>query len=455
MVCQGSFEGALLVGYDDEDAEELLELVQGIARQAALALVNVRTIEQRQEDAEVSRVLLEISRGLSACLDEEALWSLLVRGASEVLGLPWAIATRFDEHAGRFGIAGSHGIPESELGALAAARFRLEDFPQMQEALSRCEVVVADESPAGPLPVSPDLRVGSWIAIPLIRGGWVAGFLAAGTAADSVAAFSRRQLRLAEGLGHHASIALQNARLVADLEAADQLKTEFVSTMSHELRTPLHVILGSCEMARDAALPEADKAACLGRIDAAGRTLLELIESTLEIGKLEAGRDDVRVEAVALRTWWTRLGHDLVSLPRRHGVTLEWAAGAPDIVLHTDPRKLAIVVRNLVGNALKFTEAGFVRADVEVDPDRVLLRISDSGVGIRAEDQERIFEMFRQADGSDSRRFGGTGLGLYIVRRFVEQLGGTVSVESALGRGSVFVVSLPRSGASEGIRPAA
>ncbi|HUE29773.1 MAG TPA: GAF domain-containing protein, partial [Verrucomicrobiae bacterium] len=97
MVCRGSFEGALFIGYDGDDAEELIELVQGIARQAALALVNVRTMEQQQEDAEDSRLLLSLSQGLSACLDEDALWQMLVRGGNEVLDLPWAVTARFDE----------------------------------------------------------------------------------------------------------------------------------------------------------------------------------------------------------------------------------------------------------------------------------------------------------------------------------------------------------------------
>src|SRR5207249_386770 len=115
------------------DAGELVELVQGIARQAALALVNVRTMEQQQEDAEVSRVLLSLAQGLSSCLDEEALWQLLVRGASEVLDLPWSVAARFDERSGTFRITGGHGVPEGDLEAMGNGRFRLEDFPRLQE----------------------------------------------------------------------------------------------------------------------------------------------------------------------------------------------------------------------------------------------------------------------------------------------------------------------------------
>jgi len=115
----------------------------------------------------------------------------------------------------------------------------------------------------------------------------------------------------------------------------------------------------------------------------------------------------------------------------------------------SDPRKLAAIVRNLVANALKFTERGWVRADLQLGDESVLLRVSDTGVGIRADDQKLVFEMFRQVDGSETRRHGGSGLGLYIVRRFVEQLGGKVGVESAPGRGSVFTVTLPRRRASD------
>jgi signal transduction histidine kinase len=130
-------------------------------------------------------------------------------------------------------------------------------------------------------------------------------------------------------------------------------------------------------------------------------------------------------------------------MPRNADVRLEWHPDPPALTLLTDPRKLSIVMRNLVSNALKFTERGWVRADVRVDGRAVVLRVGDSGIGIRPEDQQTIFEMFRQGDSSDTRRYGGTGLGLYLVRRFVEQLGGQVTVDSAPGRGSLFTVHLP------------
>src|SRR5262249_60161995 len=114
-----------------------------------------------------------------------------------------------------------------------------------------------------------------------------------------------------------------------------------------------------------------------------------------------------------------------------------------DIRVRTDPRKLTIIVRNLVGNALKFTEQGFVRADATIERGALFIQVRDTGIGIRPEDQDAIFEKFRQADGSETRRCVGSGLGLYIVRRFAEQLGGTVVVSSTPGSGSTFTVRLP------------
>ena len=130
-------------------------------------------------------------------------------------------------------------------------------------------------------------------------------------------------------------------------------------------------------------------------------------------------------------------------MPRNAGVELQWRPASEGTV-HTDTRKLTVMVRNLVGNACKFTERGWVRAEAVIDGDQLVLRVSDTGIGIRPEDQRIIFEMFRQADGSDSRRFGGTGLGLYIVRTYVLQLGGVITLDSAPGAGAAFVITLPR-----------
>jgi signal transduction histidine kinase len=444
MLCRGSFEGALFVGYDDEGGGEVKELVQGLARQAAVALVNVRAMEQQQEDAEVSGGLLQISQALSACLDEEALWTLVARGASEVLGLPWVVAGRFDERSGTFEIAGAQGVPEIALVSLTKARFRLEDFPVLQELLSSRELVVPDEQQPPPFTVPEGWNVGGWMAIPLFRGSWVAGFLAAGSEGGG-RPLTRRQLRLIEGMGQHASIALQNARLVADLEAADKLKSEFVSTMSHELRTPLNVIIGYTEMLRERAAGPVTAAQLdlINRLDARGRELLELIEATLHVGRIEAGRDLLEVTTLELPDLVRALQASAAGLPRAPGVALEWEVPEVRKRVVTDRAKLALVVRNLVSNAFKFTSEGKVIVRLAVRDDTLLVEVRDTGIGISEEHLPIIFEMFRQVDGSSTRRHGGVGLGLYIVKQFVGRLGGTVDVKSTFGRGSTFRVMLP------------
>jgi signal transduction histidine kinase len=226
------------------------------------------------------------------------------------------------------------------------------------------------------------------------------------------------------------------------LRQANQLKREFVSTISHELRTPLAAILGYLEMARDERFDETERLSFLDDMERASRQLLELIEATLDVGRLEAGRDEPRLERVSLSAFWQELRSGCATIPRKVGVDLRWSDFVPDLVLVTDRRKLTVVLRNLINNALKFTERGWVRVEAEMAASAVVFRVRDTGIGIRPEDQSRIFEMYRQADQSDTRRYGGTGLGLHIVRRFLDQLGGTVTLESAPGEGSTFTITV-------------
>ncbi|HXJ35041.1 MAG TPA: GAF domain-containing sensor histidine kinase [Candidatus Eisenbacteria bacterium] len=266
--------------------------------------------------------------------------------------------------------------------------------------------------------------------------------------ASGDASTGHARLQIARGVAQMAAVALTNARLYDELETASRLRSEFVSTISHELRTPLNVMLGYLEMVRDPDLPTEEKQQLFDRTQQNGFQLLELIESTLEIGRIDAGRDEVRYENVHFTVFWRELGRDCAHLRKPESVALEWESPVPDVVIRTDPRKLTIIVRNLVGNALKFTERGHVRAETTIDRGALSIVIQDTGVGIRPEDQEAIFEKFRQADGSETRRYGGSGLGLYLVRRFAQQLGGSVVVSSVAGQGSTFTVRLPLSGAS-------
>jgi signal transduction histidine kinase len=399
--------------------------------------------ERSEEEKEIAAALVRVGETLSAHLDQPDMLERVNRLTLETMRCDWSATYLWDQRRDAFRLAAGAGIGGDVAAELAAIDFTMGSFPGVSLVFGgeTLELSAADEQAVVPRRLLTRWDVTAALCVPVVRREQVIGAMAHGYRARE-GTFSPKQRRLAAGIAHATATALENARLIADLQTASRLKSEFVSTMSHELRTPLNVILGFCEMATDAALNAKERGACVDKIEAAGRELLALIESTLEIGKFEVGREDLRLERVPLPTLWAELGSGCAALPRNPDVVLEWSGDVPDVTLQTDPHKLGIVVRNLVGNALKFTERGWVRAEVTRAADEVVLRVADTGIGIRAEDRDAIFQMFRQADGSDSRRFGGVGLGLYIVRRFVEQLGGTIDLESAPGRGSVFTVRL-------------
>jgi PAS domain S-box-containing protein len=398
-----------------------------------------------EEEAEIASALLYAGETLSTHLNQPYMVDRLTCRAVEAVGCDWGVTFVWDEAGKRFLLGGSFGVPPE-------IRTEIEGLDVTGElaAVARGPwagaLVELSEHRAATL-VSPALLerwgVTAALCAPIGRRGDVVGALCVGRRGES-GPFSERQRRLVLGIAQSAATALENARLIADLRTANRLKTEFVSTMSHELRTPLHVILGFAEMAYDLELEPPQRREYLARIQHAGRDLLSMIESTLEIGRLEAGRDEVRSDEIALPVLLEELHDTCMVMPHEPEVALLWCERVPPVRLVSDQRKLSIVLRNLVGNALKFTRRGHVGLAVRIRPEHVQFVVTDTGIGIRPEDREAIFEIFRQADQSDSRRFGGTGLGLYIARRYVEQLGGTIELESTPGLGSAFTVTVPR-----------
>jgi signal transduction histidine kinase len=254
-------------------------------------------------------------------------------------------------------------------------------------------------------------------------------------------AFSDHDVELARSLAAQCGIALANGALVDELERAGRVKTEFVATMSHELRTPLSVILGYVDVLEDA-VPTPEARVALARIRTAGRDLHELIETTLDLGRLESGNDPAHIEPVEMGELWDELATQYDAVPKPGAVLLRWEVqGAP--LARTDRRKVKIIVKNLVGNALKFTTAGEIQACVRPAGTRCLVTVRDTGVGIPDEHLGGIFEMFRQVDPADRRAYGGVGLGLYIVQKLAQQIDATLEVRSQVGVGTTFTLALP------------
>ena len=250
-------------------------------------------------------------------------------------------------------------------------------------------------------------------------------------------------------------LAEQNAELEAQkrqLDEANQLKSAFLSNMSHELRTPLNSVIalsGVLNRRLANAIPS-EEYGYLEVIERNGKNLLDLINNILDLSRIEAGREEISVVRFDVRDWVESIITMLDPLAREKDITLTSLLGDDLPPLVSDPDKCRHILQNLIGNALKFTEAGFVEiAARRVGPDLLVL-VRDTGIGIQAAHLPHIFDEFRQADDSTSRKYGGTGLGLAIAKKYAVMLGGSIAVESTPGVGSTFVLRLPFAGPSPG-----
>jgi len=241
----------------------------------------------------------------------------------------------------------------------------------------------------------------------------------------------------------------------------DRLKSEFLANMSHELRTPLNSILGYTEvmlMGIDGEMDPETKADVQAIYDN-GQHLLQLISDILDLAKIEAGRLNLNFETVDMRPLIDEIvtSTNGLLLKRQKSVefNVEIAGDLP--VAQVDRLRLNQILNNLLSNAVKFTDAGHISLRAVGDGDHICLEVEDTGIGISPADQEKIFDQFRQADGSYKRRAEGTGLGLSITRHLVQMHGGTIAVHSQPGQGSTFTVRLPlkRQTAEQGIEAAA
>ncbi len=400
-------------------------------------------VTRSEEEAAIGQSLVAIAREINDSLDADDVLDRIAEVIRTALHASWSAIVLRETGRDGYVILGTAGRLPTAIAGLRGVEFGGGAFPLVDRILRDRDVALrADDAEAETAALLQRWDTRSLLGAALLRRDGAIGVLLAGT---HTGAFAERGQALARGVAQHAAVALNNVRLVADLRHANNLKSEFLSTMSHELRTPLNVIIGYADLLRDGAFGPVggDQPDVLGRLRDNAHSLLELINATLEVNRLEAGHERVHLRELSLRTWLAELQQEVEQMPRSPGVTLHWEVARSAELVRTDPMKLKIIVRNLVGNALKFTPRGSVTVSVQLDPRSRLLdvRVRDTGIGIPADQLPHVFDMFHQAPTTATT--AGVGLGLYIVRRFAELLGGRIHVSSRVGEGSIFRLTLP------------
>jgi len=403
---------------------------------------------QLEREAEVSTALARVGQALISTLDTPVILERLCTLTMEALDcdLSHVLRIRPDTQEGEL-VSGA-GFTAVEWEPLRLLRPSGRALSPLLRQLDRDEVVELNvDSLRNSLlkVVANQYEVTSTLSVALRRGGKIFGALTAGFR-HSQRRFGTQETRILRGIAQLASLALENARLVEELARANGIKSEFVATMSHELRTPLNVITGYGSLLVDGEFGDInrDQKSTLERILRSASELLELINETLDLSRLEAGRVAVDIREVRLRDIFREIDAEIRDR-LKPDVHLDWQAAADLPIIESDPVKVKVVLKNLVANALKFTESGSVRISAQAVGDGVEIAVVDTGIGIAPDVLPIIFEAFRQADSSTTRRYGGVGLGLYIVQRLLVLLQGEVGVESAVAVGTTFRVRLPGS----------
>lgn len=288
------------------------------------------------------------------------------------------------------------------------------------------------------------LGLSSLVVVPLVARGRSLGaitFLRTTTRPG----YDAGEQTVAEELARRTATAIENAQLYRAAVAASQAKSHFLASMSHELRTPLTAIIGYEELLADGITgPVTDSQRHqLGRIKASATHLLGLIDEILTFSRMEAGSERAHIEQVCIRQALDEAAAIIAPLVADRGVELRVEMPEGPLGVQTDPQKVRQILVNLLSNATKFTERGTITLGARREGRQLLVYVRDTGIGISEENVHRIFEPFWQVDQHATRRVAGTGLGLTVSRRLAQMLGGELTVDSMLGKGSTFTLQLP------------
>ncbi len=447
---------------DIDRADPIDAVPSASAREAEIRRELREALDYRMATSDILRVI----SGSAFCLTSVLL--TVLTNAKTLCRAETAVLFRYQDGAYRFAVGHGNSPAYEQLERQQAIQPGLGTLVG-RAALERRTVQIIDAWTDADYTRKDDARVGGircMLGVPLLREGEPIGVIGLGRA--TVEPYTEREIELVSTFADQAVIAIENVRLFEELqaareaaererdvaeaaraeaEAANRAKSTFLAAMSHEIRTPMNGVLGMMEVLERSRLEPA-QARNVAVMRESAQALLRIIDDILDFSKIDAGRMDIETLPFSLSELVAGTVETMLPQARqKHLVLLADPPGAGPDLITGDPTRVRQILFNLVGNAIKFTDRGFVRISADSHPAggrSILVRVTvtDSGIGMDEATRARLFEPFTQADSSTTRRFGGTGLGLSIVRRLAQLMGGDVAVESAPGEGSRFTVTL-------------
>ena len=451
QIAAGNLGARTTLTYDNNELGQMARafdsLAEALQKREAEAIESTRHIRQQRQQQEA---LYDLNRGITSTLDVSSVLRTLLDHMSTLFSSHAVTVSWINAESKTLETIAYRGVNEND-----SASHELTAAQSLPLLVLKQQTVIAISDATSDLR-NPDHEClvrhhwTSYLGLPLIAKEETLGVLS--FYGREKREFSSQDLNFLNALANQAAIAISNSRLfeqtkrqALELEKSNKIKDEFLGVMSHELRTPLNIIMNYSEALRMGTFGEigSDQARGTDKIRTQASHLLSLINGILEITKIESGTVHVEPRPVDMKEFMAELKSDYM-LPLEKEIALLWN-DSPDLTnIVSDRIKLKQIVTNLINNAIKFTDRGAVTISAAPSRDGQTLEISvaDTGPGIPQELLPFVFDKFRQIDSATTRNYSGAGLGLYIVKNFVELLGGTIEVRSNVGEGSVFTVRL-------------